>query len=92
MTIELKIGRSIYNIDENDIVMDNGACIQVITKMTGAAWREHPVIMSKKLFCDLKKVGFLYTNDELKDVAKKKYRDMVTLYKFDLERMRQAGY
>lgn len=91
MIIDLKIGRNTYNIDENDIVMDNGACIQVITKMTGAAWREHPVIMSKKLFCDLRKVGFLYTDEELKDVAKKKYHS-VTLYKFDVERMKQAGY
>lgn len=92
MTIELKIGRKIYNIDENDIVMDNGACIQVITKMAGAAWREHPVIMSKKLFSDLKKVGFLYTNSELEDIATKKYHSTSTLYKFDIDRMKQAGY
>lgn len=30
--IELKIGRSTIFIDEKDIIMDNGACVQVLTK------------------------------------------------------------
>lgn len=92
--IKLKIGREIYNINENDIVMDNGACIQVVTKKVGTLWEGyHSLKMSKKLFNDLKKVNYLYTNDELNKIALEKYEGVsVTLYKFDIERMCKAGY
>lgn len=93
MDIKLKIGREIYNINENDIVMDNGACIQVVTKKVRTLWEGHPLKMSKKLFNDLKKVNYLYTNDELNKIALEKYEGVsVTLYKFDIERMCKAGY
>lgn len=92
MDIQLKIGKEIYNINENDIVMDNGSCIQVITKKKQDGWYSYPVKMSKKLFSDLKKVAYLYTNEELEKISAKKYAIPVTLYKFDTERMKQAGY
>ena len=30
--VKLKVGRDILNIDNNDLILDNGACYQIITK------------------------------------------------------------
>lgn len=97
MYIPLKIGRNVVNITENDIVVDNGTCIQVITRII-ADYSEyppqkHPLRMSKKLFKELKKYGFLYTDDILKNIAKSRYHsNNIVLYKFNIEEMAASGY
>ena len=53
--VKLKVGRNILDIDENDLILDNGACYQIITKEIGKAFSHYPPVMSKKLFNDLKK-------------------------------------
>lgn len=85
--IQLKVGREILKLNENDIVMDNGACIQVITRYTGKGFDKYPVKMSKKLFADLKTVGYLYTNAQLGELSRKKYGGRVILYKFNIDAM-----
>lgn len=50
--IELKIGKSKVFIDEKDIIMDNGACVQVLTKKKVEGWDSFPIRMSKKMFGD----------------------------------------
>lgn len=30
--VKLKVGRNILEIDENDLILDNSACYQIITK------------------------------------------------------------
>lgn len=30
--VKLKVGRNILDIDENDMILDNGKCYQIITK------------------------------------------------------------
>lgn len=85
--IQLKVGREILELNENDIVMNNGACIQIITRYTGKGFDKYPVKMSKKLFTDLKTVGYLYTNAQLEELSKKKYSGSVTLYKFNIGAM-----
>lgn len=85
--IQLKVGREILILNENDIVMDNGACIQIITRYTGRGAEIYPVKMSKKLFSELKRVEYLYTNTELAERAREKYNSRVTLYKFNISAM-----
>lgn len=86
-SIELKIGRDIYKLDNTDIVMDNGTEILVVTKEVGSVWYRSPLRMSKKLFNDLKKVGYLYTDEKLAEYAKRKYDGPVVLYRFDIDKM-----
>lgn len=30
--VKLKVGRNILDIDENDLILDNGACYQIVTQ------------------------------------------------------------
>ena len=53
--VKLKVGRNIIELDEKDLILDNGACYQIVTKKVGGFDWYYP-IMSKKLFHDLKKL------------------------------------
>ena len=88
MEIELKVGRNILKINENDVIMDNGACYQIITKQIGYGWNASIPKMSKKLFTDLLKANLIYTNGELMNLANKEYVGKVVLYKFNIEDMK----
>lgn len=90
--IELKIGHHIFAISEQDMVLDNGSCAQVITQKLFKGWNEYSPTMSKKLFRDMKNLGFLYTNDELEDRCHKKYGDFCTFYAFNIPAMLRAGF
>lgn len=58
MEIELKIGRNIFYIDEKDMIMDNNACFQLITKLTGRGYNRYSPTVSKALITKLKKRGY----------------------------------
>lgn len=90
--IELKIGHHTFGITEKDLVLDNGSCAQVITQAIFKDWHDYPPKMSKKMFKDMKKLGFLYTNDELNGPCHKRYGEFCTLYAFDIPAMIRAGY
>jgi len=45
--MELKIGRNNFQIDEDDIFMDNGACIQLITQPISKGFRSYNPVLSK---------------------------------------------
>lgn len=90
--VQLKVGRNIVDIDENDLILDNGACQQIITKEIGHGFDKQTPRLSKKLFADLKTCGLIYTNEELQQMAKERYFLEVTLYKFDIEQMKKMGY
>lgn len=36
--MDFKIGRYVLDINEKDIILDNGACYQIITKKVGKLW------------------------------------------------------
>ena len=77
--VKLKVGR-------------NGACYQIVTKKVGGFDWYYP-IMSKKLFHDLKKLELIFTSEELKEDAIKKYgTSVITYWKFNIERMQKLGY
>lgn len=91
--MELKVGRNIINIDDNDLILDNGACYQIITKEIGTGFRKSVPAMSKKLFNELKKLQFIFTSDGLKLLAEKRYGYTgMTYWKFNIDKMKKAGY
>ena len=47
--IKLKVGRNIIELDDKDLILDNGACYQIVTKKDGGFDWHYP-IMSKKCF------------------------------------------
>ncbi|WP_448902319.1 hypothetical protein [Eubacterium sp.] len=91
--IELKVGRNIIELDDKDLILDNGACYQIITREIGSGFDKHSPKMSKKLFNDLKKLELIYTSKTLRQAAIKRYGSHVkTYWKFNIERMQKLGY
>lgn len=91
--MELKVGRNIINIDDNDLILDNGVCYQIITKEIGAGLNKSFPVVSKKLFNELKKLEFIFTSDGLRLQAEKRYGYTgITYWKFNIDRMKKSGY
>lgn len=87
---KLKVGRDILEIDEKDIILDNSACYQIITKEVGKIDCRHSPVMSKKLFSDLEKRGAVYTNEMLKKKAFERYRtNSCIFWAFNLEKLEE---
>ena len=86
---KLKIGRYEYNIGKEDLILDNGACYQVITqKVKGnGMYRNTSPKISKKLFNLLIDNNCVYTNKELTNIAKERFISNCILYKFDLKKL-----
>lgn len=89
MQVKLKIGKRIFDIDENDLILDNGAVYQIVTKeIRDSDWSIYSPQISKTLFNKLKKENLIYTNQELIDIASKTYVVKgCILYKFDIKAM-----
>ena len=93
MKVQIKIGRRLFYVSENDIVLDNGSIAQLITQGYADGWTMVSPKLSKKLFKDLKICMILYTNDELESYAKQHFNSKdVVCYKFDIPRMIEFGY
>lgn len=91
--VKIKVGRNILDINENDLILDNGACYQIITKRIGFGFNESIPVMSKKLFSDLKKCGLIFTSEGLRQASVEKYGNcVVTFWKFDVDQMKKMGY
>lgn len=94
MKIEMKIGRYVKHIGKNDLILDNGACIQVVTqKGSRTGWIGHsPLLMSKKLFSELKKVDFVYLDiGTTKKENKGKNPPSLIYFRFDIDKMIASG-
>lgn len=75
--IKLKIGRKVYNIGANDILMDNGVLVQLTTQNGPFRdWTYTAPVLSKKLFKDLKSCCFIFEDQELT----KKYSNLKLVY------------
>lgn len=86
--VKLKIGRYVYNISKDDIVLDNGACYQLITQKTRQ--KTYPVL-SKALVKELKNSGAIYEVPK-KDLNVVTYTNTcMVYYKFDIELMEKSG-
>ena len=91
--IEMKIGRYVKCIGEDDLILDNGACIQVTTQYGAfSGWHYSILIMSKKLFNDLKKHDFIYLDVSLTKRANKDYNTPFLFYfRFNIDKMIASG-
>ena len=93
--IEMKINRYVKCIGKDDLILDNGACIQVVTQ--AGSWSHvyydyAPLLMSKKLFKDLKTCGFIYIDEKLTKKANEPYKNpFLTFYRFDIDQMIKSG-
>lgn len=89
----MKFGRYEIDINDKDLILDNGACYQIITRDIGAGWNSYAPKISKKLFKELKSCGAVFTNDQLKDEASKKYKVQdVTYWKFNMDIANEFTY
>ena len=89
----LKHVKKVYDIDEKDVILDNGACYRVITQEAGYGMNTHASLMSKKLFNDLKKLELIFMSERLTQAAMNKYHDKsLVFWKFDISKMEKLGY
>lgn len=92
--IKMKINRYIKTIGENDLILDNGSCIQVVTQNGACVGFGHYAClgMSKKLFRDLKTCGFIFVDEKTTKKANAPYqKPWLTYYRFDIDRMIKSG-
>lgn len=88
--MDLKVGRDILDINEKDIILDNGACYQIITKEVGKLCETYSPIISKSLFSKLNKCGAVYTNEMLKKKAFERYHiNSCTFWTFDMKKLEE---
>ena len=92
--VEMKINRYIKHISKDDLILDNGNCIQVPTqKGAWAMWNYDTLQMSKKLFKQLKDCDCIYIDKELTDKANAQYqKPFLTYYRFDIDKLIENGY
>lgn len=90
----MKINRYIKPIGKDDLILDNGSCIQVVTQK--GSWGDYSYAslgMSKKLFKDLKTCSFIFVDEELTKKANEPYKNpFLTYYRFDIDRLISNGY
>lgn len=86
----LKVGREIYDINENDVVLFNGACWQLITRKVFSGWHKYSPTMSK-ILCEklLKKNILILTKKEGEYVTESGKQMGLYYYKFDVEKLNE---
>ena len=86
----VRFGHENFDINENDIILDNGSTYVIITKDVGSGLDSfHPTI-SKADFNDLRTHGMIFTNNELMITARENEKQStVTYWKFRMELINQ---
>lgn len=78
--LQVKFGREVVWIDESDVVLDNGAVVQILTKQKAVGWDSSPVKIARYLFKQYKSCGFF---------IEKKSNNFGTYYRFDIDAMKK---
>jgi len=55
----IKCGREEFDLNEKDVILDNGCCFQILTRETGKGWNKYAPIIAKRLANKLIKNGDL---------------------------------
>jgi len=87
----MKIGRDEIDIDENDVIFDNGSCYQLISRETGHGFNKCSPIVSNTLFNKLLK------NNQIR-LVKDKHSYFMTngeevrfkYYKFNMDKIKES--
>lgn len=92
--IEMKINRYVKHIGEDDLILNNGASIQVVTQRGGYyEYRYDNLKMSKQLFKNLLINGFIFMDQEQTLKANAKYKQpFLNYYRFNIDKMIESGY
>lgn len=77
----IKIGRREYDVHDNDLILDNGACYQLITQKYFYKWNDVSPIFPKHLFKKMKKEGQIV-------LSERKYKSAIGKVEFDLYEFR----
>lgn len=88
--VELKIGRSIFEITENDVVLFNGACWQLISQKIFSGWHYHSPKMSKAM-CEKfikKNILIMYKKENEYTTLSGKQMGLY-YYKFDVDKLNE---
>lgn len=87
---ELKIGRRLFDINDKDIVLYNGACWQLMTQTYFDGWHSTCPVMSKTM-CDkfVKKNILVHfkTANEYETADGRKFG--LHYYKFDMDKLKE---
>lgn len=86
--IELKFGRHIRQIGKDDLILDNGQIVQIVTQKVKSNFTSTPVRMSKKDFRAFKTCAFIFIDEKKTEEARKFFgNSTLTYYRFDIDRM-----
>lgn len=84
----LKIGRHNVDINENDVVLFNGVCWQLITREIPDGWYSHPIKMSIALCKKLIKKNVLYMVKKEREYTTQDGQQMgLYYYKFNMDNL-----
>ena len=84
----LKVGRNVYDINEKDVVMFNGACWQLLTRRVFNGWHGYPLTVSKTLCQKLLKKDILKLVKKEKEYVTADGQQMgLYYYKFDIDKL-----
>lgn len=81
--MKVKCGRDEYEVTNKDLILDNGACYQLITKKKFLGWNEYSPTISKTLFNKMLKAGLIRKS---KKIYKGFYNTEYPLYEFVTEK------
>lgn len=62
--MKIKCGRQEFDLTKNDVILDNGACFQIMTRKVFKGWSDYPPVVSKVLARKLIKNGDLVLKEE----------------------------
>ena len=87
---ELKIGRQVFDITKNDVVIFNGACWQLMSRTVRSGWYDcHPTV-SKTLCEKLLKKDILILMEKKDEYITKDGKQMGRYYyKFDMDKLNE---
>lgn len=73
----IKCGRIVYELKKGDTIMDNGACLQLISRRVRIGFNSYSPTVSKKAFIEFK------NNKRVVIDTDHSYGEHVTLYKYN---------
>lgn len=87
---QLKINRKLFDINDKDIVLFNGACWQLITRLIFSGWHSYYPTMSKLMCEKFVKKGILIMFKKTGEYLTVDGRQMgLYYYRFDMEKLNE---
>lgn len=85
----MKIGRKEYDINDKDVIFDNGACYQLISREIRSGFNTASPIISKALFAKLLKNDVVKIHKNSEEICKRRYGYTdCRLWVFDIEKLK----